>query len=267
MQQLQSFSLIIQNSAFALFTALRTCALYDRNKCIFLAVFLPAIARTLFDTVVILSHASLADAESTLDACSINMSLSMVAYEGFSWSTYILLIASDALALVLTWRKAIGVSKDASKIGAGVSLSKVLVRDGSFLFVGLLMCNILNIAIDNLSCGFMFTGGSTIPATLSAIMTCRFISNLKQAADGPNGDSTVRIMSLVQFNADRLFGNLGEPLDLTDEHSDSEDLGTQSVAEENDVEQLPYMSYPIHLQSSESFISERWCRHSGGAAC
>ncbi|KAH9901459.1 hypothetical protein C8Q73DRAFT_786824 [Cubamyces lactineus] len=141
----------------------------------------------------------------------------------------ICLIVSDVLVLSVTWAKTFGIVRLAREHGLDTSLSvtKVLLRDGSTYFTVWTILNSLHIAgtyVDSIQYVTTFTEAFT------SILVSRFILNLREVANAPDpvedvepgSDAYWHLLEESWHVADRLRADvstllapLGAPLDHT----------------------------------------------------
>ncbi|KAI0804530.1 hypothetical protein BC629DRAFT_1590792 [Irpex lacteus] len=121
---------------------------------------------------------------------------------------------ADIIVLVITWRKAIGTLKHARYIGIRVPLSEILIRDGTFFFLALLVLNVYEILADNVvprSRCYRNRQSILNPARLFSedpSLSWLILDAEEQSLtsrDLPSG-------STIRFNSHTLIGNMGEPL-------------------------------------------------------
>ncbi|KAI0085471.1 hypothetical protein BDY19DRAFT_996814 [Irpex rosettiformis] len=167
-------------------------------------------------------------------------SLSTLIFAGSRYATLLLLISelTPAPSRAVPWNKAVGTVRQASRLHIKVPLGRVLIEDGTFLFLGLVIINVFQLLADNISdptylAVFKLTIAMTsrIATSMQSIVMCRFMLNLKQAGSGPSPtpDNTTFHKSTIRFNANILIGNLGESMSLWDD----EDTLEQTDQDEN----------------------------------
>ncbi|KAI0799586.1 hypothetical protein BC629DRAFT_1496967 [Irpex lacteus] len=210
------------------FTALRTCALCNRNIWVFLAVFGFSIVPAFVDSILFYKHGVLFGVTSLDNFCESVLSHSIP----ILFITRASVISRDCIALSVTWWKTLSIVREAARLKIKVPLAMVLIREGTLLTFGLLILHIfqlLSVSITSLQNG---NPGIVALVPMSATLVCRFILDLKQAAYSPDLCGTLH-MSTIRFNTDVLNGNLEEPLDLaTEQNHECVMEGSSEVAAE-----------------------------------
>ncbi|TCD64399.1 hypothetical protein EIP91_004115 [Steccherinum ochraceum] len=122
-------------------------------------------------------------------------------------------IANDALVLALTWVKTADAWRETRRIkGFKMTLSELLLRDGTVYFAMLLIMNIVAFFLDTFQADFDQSNGFlSVLNALSANLLARFILDLRSVYE-EHASSKVRTMSSIHFNA----GNIGAPLGVED---------------------------------------------------
>ncbi|TCD71061.1 hypothetical protein EIP91_000153 [Steccherinum ochraceum] len=124
-------------------------------------------------------------------------------------------IASDALVLVLTWLKTADVWRASRRMkGLKITVSTLLLRDGTVYFSLLLLLNILAMILNALQADL---GGSTFVDVLnvvSANLHARFLLDLRSVYE--KGPDEIRTVSTIQYAVQSLSGNMGAPLRIED---------------------------------------------------
>ncbi|TCD64604.1 hypothetical protein EIP91_003869 [Steccherinum ochraceum] len=120
-------------------------------------------------------------------------------------------IASDALVLVLTWAKTADVWRESKKTKAlKVTVSTLLLRDGTMYFGTLLIMNIAAFFLDVFQ---KKANGSAFIFVLNAIganLLARFLLDLRSVYE--SGSRDLQTMSSLNFAARSFGGNMGAPL-------------------------------------------------------
>ncbi|KAH9846947.1 hypothetical protein C2E23DRAFT_890400 [Lenzites betulinus] len=143
-------------------------------------------------------------------------------------------IVTDVLVLVITWWRTYGTRKAAAEANIKVSLSTLILRDGTTYFLVLLAMNTLHIA---LTVSVRFTWIIALEEPLTTVLVSRFLLNLR-AVDSNHSTDNITNPSFVQHPDGGVTGNptryamsfiapLGAPL----RHGGS-------VLEENDLFEL-----------------------------
>ncbi|THG94501.1 hypothetical protein EW026_g6979 [Hermanssonia centrifuga] len=183
---------------YAVFSALRVFALWDRNVPMTLLV----LALNLVPVAVNITRYSARFA--------ITLSTSLTGS--------ILIVLGDALVLAVTWLKTARNLTEGARIGMRTPLSTMLLRDGTIYFAVLLMMNIALVVILTVPSFQFFGVVSTVIGTLQPILISRFLLNLRQVGS-PENDSQEAFNS--QFSVpgfcvptmESIIGNMGENLD------------------------------------------------------
>ncbi|KAI0809227.1 hypothetical protein BC629DRAFT_1437425 [Irpex lacteus] len=117
---------------------------------------------------------------------------------------------ADAIALTVAWRKAAGSSLKWSIGTSRKTMLEVLTREGTAVFLGLIMLNVFGILQDNI-----VTDASTFLVPLSTIIVCRFMLSMRQTSDRyRTNDTTFNGRHTTQFNSTVITGDLGESSEL-----------------------------------------------------
>ncbi|KAI0083648.1 hypothetical protein BDY19DRAFT_976757 [Irpex rosettiformis] len=164
-----------------LFTGIRTAALCNRNIWMFLLVFSLSGVLAFADLVLFIqAPIQFTSDPLTCAALSPDTRAQEIRYHFIvSLALRITNIAADAIALIVAWRKAIGSVREASRRCVRVPLSEVLIRDGD----GFLAINVVQLLWDNIwhdgRPNYMVPLANMLPS----ILMCRFMLNLRQAAN------------------------------------------------------------------------------------
>ncbi|KAI0705217.1 hypothetical protein BC835DRAFT_1459262 [Cytidiella melzeri] len=117
---------------------IRVFAISNRNGWLFLVVFVlnvVPVATNMFSDVA-------APVEYFKDLeCTSVLNVSEEVELGLSFSTRGSVILADVIVLAVTWAKAIGTFRQASRLNVKVPLSEILIRDGTLFFIVLLGVN------------------------------------------------------------------------------------------------------------------------------
>ncbi|KAI0085146.1 hypothetical protein BDY19DRAFT_458363 [Irpex rosettiformis] len=147
----------------------------------------------------------------------------------------IAVVTGEIIAVVVSWKKAIGTVRQAIRYDLRLSLSTALVQNGTVLFLGLLALNIYQILTYTIPGLFALSSGDPFVEPLPAVLMSRFILNLKQAAVETDLESTVN-NSTLQFSSNILVGNMGESLDLGDDPEPVVENHSFTAEMHNDIE-------------------------------
>lgn len=137
-------------------------------------------------------------------------------------------VAGDAAILVAIWVKTWSIHRiiKATKMNAGqsnVSLSELLLRDGTAYFVAILCLNIPALVIDVIPSEVIFSPTTYFIDSFTAILLCRLMLNLRSFTmeDASITVPTLRHMTSVRF-ANVVLGNIGASVSVG-EHDDDFD--------------------------------------------
>ncbi|KAI0928584.1 hypothetical protein AcW2_004547 [Taiwanofungus camphoratus] len=127
----------------------------------------------------------------------------------FQIATRVCIIISDAVVLLVTWRVTFGVKRVADKERVNVSVTTLLLRDGTTYFGVLFVINIIDIV---LCVTQIFPNVSLFSEVFTSVLLCRFFLNLRQVyTSGGDSQFLPSQMSDVR-SASKFVGNLGAPL-------------------------------------------------------
>ncbi|KAH9840195.1 uncharacterized protein C8Q71DRAFT_746245 [Rhodofomes roseus] len=121
---------------------------------------------------------------------------------------------ADALVLIATWRINGGIKKLARQMNVNVSLTSLLLRDGTIYFCTLLVANVVVLTsyIQNVS----FSDDSEVAVlvlVLTTILLSRLFLNLREAALGSETASLSQDTRMSDARFSRVLGPLGNSLD------------------------------------------------------
>ncbi|TCD64407.1 hypothetical protein EIP91_004123 [Steccherinum ochraceum] len=126
-------------------------------------------------------------------------------------------IASDALVLLLTWMKTAVMWRESKKIGGPkVSVSTLLLRDGTLYFGMMLVLNIVALILTVFQTD---ADASEFIAVLNAVganLLARFLLDLRSVHEEGSAGGTAHTVSSVNFAAGSLGANMGAPLGIED---------------------------------------------------
>lgn len=217
---------------FALFSALRVYAMWDRNIFLFLLVILPNLVPvgTNFFAAVVFRPVLVGP---PLGQCMLDDPVPPKTDEMLVHATRISVIIADALVLVLTWVKTFHTVREAARLKMKVDVTTMLLRDGTIYFFVLLAINIAIIATASTTASYI----SPFLTNLTPVLISRFMLNLRELGGGTPGsapDADTSEGRFSQFSApafrvpsSALVGNLG---------ADLEDFATSRSADESVAE-------------------------------
>ncbi|EKM57575.1 uncharacterized protein PHACADRAFT_192722 [Phanerochaete carnosa HHB-10118-sp] len=217
----------------AVFSALRVCAIWNRNYVLFIIVLVLSLPPVVTNTYAIF-NGYLEYFPSPIDACIEFPNYSdevdhICTFSLLLLFTRIPLIVADVLILILTWMKTHRQYREAKLLNIKSPLATCLIRDGTIYFFILLVLNasqILSFYLTSISIVTAFT------STLPQMLICRFMMNLRLLNLGSSTSSEVgmsqQLASLrtLVFNNDAppsFMGNMGEPLDYDQDVSEDDD--------------------------------------------
>ncbi|EIW61279.1 uncharacterized protein TRAVEDRAFT_44095 [Trametes versicolor FP-101664 SS1] len=147
------------------------------------------------------------------------------AYGSVLIATRASVIVNNVLVIALTWWKTYGIRKLVAQANMKVSLSTLLLRDGTIYFLLLFIMSIFHIVF---SLTERFTYTLTLEEPLTAILVSRFLLNLREADGSRSLDDLDTMISFPSFarhpnDSDEstphfvasFIGPLGAPLDHT----------------------------------------------------
>ncbi|KAI0638277.1 hypothetical protein C8Q77DRAFT_1242693 [Trametes polyzona] len=157
--------------------------------------------------------------------CTWTPAMSPHMYNSFSIAVRTCNIITDLLVLVITWWKTYGIRRAVANAKLKVSLSTLILRDGTiyFLISVLLVMNVLHIA---LTVSLRFTWIIALEAPLTTILVSRFLLNLREVDSGygPGSVGDISYPSFVRNPDDAHGGNLANsfisPLGAPLQHGD-----------------------------------------------
>ncbi|KAI0687826.1 hypothetical protein BC835DRAFT_1419660 [Cytidiella melzeri] len=129
-----------------------------------------------------------------------------------SFSTRGCVILADVIVLVVTWIKAIGVVRAASRLDLKVPLSEILIRDGTIFFIALLGINIYVLLANGLpttSTDISIFGSALLEPFVPSLI-CGLMRSASHTSEDQEG--TAAHSSTIRFNSNVLIGNMGESL-------------------------------------------------------
>ncbi|THH00541.1 hypothetical protein EW026_g2018 [Hermanssonia centrifuga] len=167
-------------------------------------------------------------------------------------ATRFCMIIADIIVLALTWMKTYRNSREFLRMNMGVSLSILLLRDGTIYFVVLLVMNIAQICVENVPRLQVLSPVITFVNNLTPILTSRFLINLRQVdqlKDESDGAGFSRF-TVPGFRAPTsITGNIGECLEF-----DGWETPEQTTEESDSVAlhlELTSLSTPLDVQIAQ----------------
>jgi len=202
-------------TAFACFGAFRTWAIWGRHwipLVLILPISLLPVALDLYQVTRL--HTFAVPGSPPLSGCNISVSLPIETQIRFGTITRASAIASDVLILAVTWIKTWSIHRDLklANINSGklnVSLSGLLLRDGTIYFAVLLCINISCLVLDTTP-KVVLNPVSSFIDSIVAILLCRLILNLRSFDMDNTSISTTktRHVTSIQF-AHAVLDNIG----------------------------------------------------------
>ncbi|KAI0085277.1 hypothetical protein BDY19DRAFT_996987 [Irpex rosettiformis] len=148
-----------------------------------------------------------------------------------SLATRIAVITADLIVLLLTWRKAFGMIRHASRFKLQVPLLfRILVRDGTFFFLGLLAANVFKFVTTNISSLVTLEAGDTFLTPLTSMIISRFILNLQEINEKDDLSGTT-LQSSIRFNSNGIVGSLGDRIMFGDDVDEGDQITTRGYDE------------------------------------
>ncbi|KAI0371238.1 hypothetical protein BV20DRAFT_1051655 [Pilatotrama ljubarskyi] len=97
-------------------------------------------------------------------------------------------VFADLIVLVVTWARILPMRRAAGGLNVSTSLSSILIQDGTMYFLVLLAANVVGLSLIRHLC--FLEPMSTWISVLTAIMTSRFILDLREANDSMRGSGS-----------------------------------------------------------------------------
>lgn len=216
----------------AIFSALRICALWNRNYTLFTIVLVLSLAPVL--TNACFFALSTSDyVPSPLNVCLQTPYFDERVENILLFCTRIPLIVADALVLLLTWVKTYRQYREAKSLKIESPLATCLVQDGTIYFFVLMVLNVAQIATFDSSNDTIVPIVSAFTTVMPPILVCRFMMNLRQVVRGDELTTGLNICSRVPpLSSPAVFvANMGEPLDYSQDDSVDDDMRTGSEQE------------------------------------
>jgi len=127
-----------------------------------------------------------------------------------------LVLASDALLLILTWVKTLGIQRTSTRLGMYAPLSTLLLRDGTMYFATILFIQVFAIISSQVGSSFiLFDVWTYFAQVFNVIFLCRFMLNLRgiYLAEAPEDTDSSSVYPMSDVHFATFVGNLGAPLD------------------------------------------------------
>ncbi|KAH8103034.1 hypothetical protein BXZ70DRAFT_1006204 [Cristinia sonorae] len=174
----------------------------------------------------------------------------------------ITMIGAYAMTCILTWIKTYKLAKQAREVNMSVSLSGMLLRDGSILFVVVTAMSLVETLWLVLSKGDVTY---FLVVALISVLVSHFIFNLQQASEHHAGQSAISTVGSAVFAprsnyTSHLVGDLGNTVTLgaldsgswvsTDVYSDSGDE-KRDISEEDEETAKPVATQPQAADAGE----------------
>lgn len=143
------------------------------------------------------------------------------------------LITSDLIVLTVTWVKTYRIKQEAVEANMKTTTVTLLLRDGTFYFIVLLVINVLHLT---LSLTNVFSDVTYFSTAMSSVIVSRFLLNLRQVHmednypdEQPSFVGSTSRISDVRF-ASTVVGNLGAPLDYSSTFFTNGDVESQAAS-------------------------------------
>lgn len=143
------------------------------------------------------------------------------------------LITSDLIVLTVTWVKTYRIKQEAVEANMKTTTVTLLLRDGTFYFIVLLVINVLHLT---LSLTNVFSDVTYFSTAMSSVIVSRFLLNLRQVHmednypdEQPSFVSSISRISDVRF-ASTVVGNLGAPLNYSSTFFTNGDVESQAAS-------------------------------------
>jgi len=249
----------------AVFISLRMFAIWGRRWLVLVVILpislVPAVSNAYLFSFMRLSPLATTPG-SPLHGCNWVPLLSAGVVSRLSTGTRICAIAGDAIVLVATWLKTWSIRRglkalDVNGEQSKVSLTGLLVRDGTLYFATLLFFNVLVLVVSNTPEVQFSPSGAFIDA-FTGLLLCRFILNLRSFdfIDEFHPTSTSRQFTSVRFaHGPGVLDNIGASV-IVDDYTDSAEsfqLGSQAAATFSEVVNNPLaIGLEAHMCGTES---------------
>ncbi|PIL23129.1 hypothetical protein GSI_14438 [Ganoderma sinense ZZ0214-1] len=166
--------LMVVMSAIA---AVRTFALWNRDWRVLAVIMIPGLFPA-FANLYFRSASAVLLVPSSLFACqTMPTGMSALAYKNLSVVARVVSIFGDGMVVVLTWLKTYRVSVVTKGVASRISVSTVILRDGTLYFIVICILNVVAIV-------YVVRTGSNllrdIIVSLSSILMSRFLLNLRR---------------------------------------------------------------------------------------
>lgn len=198
----------IVSLSFAAFSSLRIWAIWDRNRMLlittFPVIFVPAALHIWQYSSVRISASPL---PVPFGGCMGISTLPITTLEKASTVGRACSIVADMIVLIATWTKTWSIRKDLNACNVtygqrGPSISSLLRRDGTLYFLVLLCLNIAHLVL-NFTSNIDFNPTAPFINSLTSILLCRLVLNLRSFNQGTNTRSDLAYeiggISSVQF--------------------------------------------------------------------
>ncbi|KAH9929222.1 uncharacterized protein B0H18DRAFT_998295 [Fomitopsis serialis] len=118
---------------------------------------------------------------------------------------------ADAVVLLATWKVTGGVRKLARGVDIDISMTRLLLRDGTLYFLALLLMNFLVLALNVSPISFAGSNVAMLSDVATTILLSRLFLNLREAALAPSMTSSTSHVSDLHFS--QVLGPLGNSID------------------------------------------------------
>ncbi|KAI0690627.1 hypothetical protein BC835DRAFT_1307812 [Cytidiella melzeri] len=136
---------------FALFSALRVYAIWNRSNCLFTVILALNLLPVGVNIYVHAKETLKFEALPFANTCVSRSQLNPMLLDGIIRGSRVAVIFGDALVLTFTWWKTLSIRREASSAHIRVTLTFLLIRDGTIFFFSLLALNLVQaILVENM---------------------------------------------------------------------------------------------------------------------
>ncbi|KAL6305528.1 hypothetical protein BKA93DRAFT_778596 [Sparassis latifolia] len=186
---------ILLMAAVAVFSAMRVYALYFGNYFVFGIVLLLGLTNPILTMYIsIMTEPQVAVLSPTLNSCGMMPKIAPGPFEKLFMGTRACSIVADAVVVILTWMKTLHYRRAAMRANARMSVTTVLLKDGTAFFSSLLFLNVFALGIGQIA--DLIVVMTTWTTVVTSILTCRFMLDLREAASSSDPSGLSRTIPL-----------------------------------------------------------------------
>lgn len=225
----------------AIFTALRLYALTNKSKIVLIMVLLVgSISSVMSLWIIIFDVGELAFTGSYYQCIALDRRGLTTPIKSSDKAKSLLLPLISSLVtilletgiLLMTWRKAVNIKQTLRSKGTHVGLSYVLLRDGTLLYIAMIIESVLGIP----QIPWVAVNLYSLADVLVSLCLSYFILNLRSIYLPSETETTLAISQPIKFNLSYAVGNFGAPINhgcLSDPWDDSVSLDSGANSEDN----------------------------------